>query len=151
MKKFLRIFRLIGIPFIVAFGIYSFIRFVWIPNEKTEFKIQEINIEEYQKIYDESKESIIFITKTDFEKRYEYEEIVRQKFEDRNINVYYLNLTSMNDDELKRFESISNLDSEKEYILPILIYSLNGQVYDSLEGYQESHRVQQFIERNNIL
>ena len=41
MKIFLRLIKLIVVPLLIAIGIYSFIRFVWIPNseEEKEFKV----------------------------------------------------------------------------------------------------------------
>ena len=35
MNKFLKFLKLVGIPFIIALGIYTFIRFVWLKDENT--------------------------------------------------------------------------------------------------------------------
>ncbi len=150
MKRFLKILKLVGIPFIIAFGIYIFIRFVWLADENKDFKFESINTEEYLNLYYESKESIVLAFKDDTKKKSEYEEIIRSKFYGKHINIYYYNLTNLTESELTDFEAATGLDTVKKYDLPILIYTLKGQAYDILEGYQESHYVQDFIERNNI-
>ena len=150
MKKILRFLKLVGIPFIIAFGIYSFIRFVWLADTKKEFNFQNIDLKEYSELYLDSKESIVLIVKDDTEKKSEYEEIIRKVFDGKYIDVYYLNITNLTDDELKQFESSTGLTDKKKYELPILVYTLNGQVYALLEGYQEIHYVRDFVERNNI-
>lgn len=152
MKIFLRMVKLIGLPLLIAVGIYSFIRFVWVPNseEKKEFSFVQIGIEEYQQIYMDKEESVIFVTKEDSLKKSEFEQIVREKFQDKNIKVYYLDITSFEGDTLTLFEELTGLDHKKEYKLPKLIYSINGAIYDLIDGYQESHYVEDFINRNNI-
>lgn len=150
MKKILRFLKLVVIPLIIAFGIYSFIRFVWVPNEKREFQYKNIEINDYLNIYYDSKEAVVLVMKDNTEKKGEYEEIIREKFDGKFINVYYLNITSLTENELSQFEIITELDASKKYSLPILVYIINGQPYDILKGYQEPHYVQDFIERNNI-
>ena len=43
-----------------------------------------------------------------------------------------------------------NANQKGKYKLPMLVYTLNGDVYDKLEGYQEIHYLEDFINRNNI-
>lgn len=150
MKKILRFLKLVGIPFIIAFGIYSFIRFVWLADETFEFSFQNINVEGYLNLYYESKESIVFVVKDDTEKKSEYEQIIHEQFDEKYIDVYYLDITNLSAEELVSFEAATELDGSEKYDLPILIYTLKGQVYDILQGYQEEHYVRDFIERNNI-
>ena len=51
MKRFLRILKLVGIPLLIAVGIYSFIRFVWLADTAPEFQFVDINTEQYLNIY----------------------------------------------------------------------------------------------------
>lgn len=150
MKRFLRILKLVGIPLLIAVGIYSFIRFVWLVDTAPEFQFVDINTEEYLNIYYDLKESVVFITKDDSENKNEYEQIIREKFDGKYITVYYYNVTNLTEEEKIDFESVTGLDSKKEYELPMVVYTLKGNVYDSLQGYQEEHYVVDFIDRNNI-
>ena len=150
MKKILKILKLVGIPFLIAFGIYSFIRFVWLADEKKEFSFQNITIEEYLNLYYDAKESVVFVVRDDTEQKSQYEQIIRENFDGKYVDVYYFNITNLNEEDLDSFEAITELETDKEYTLPILIYTLNGQAYDLLQGYHESHYVRDFIERNNI-
>lgn len=150
MNKFLRILKLVILPLIIAFGIYSFIRFVWLVDDEKEFKFANINTEEYLNLYYDSKESVVLVFKDDTSKLNEYQEIIRDKFFGKKVLVYYYNITNLNDSELSNFASITGLGNEKKYDLPMLIYTLNGQPYDILKGYKEAHYVQDFIDRNNI-
>lgn len=148
MKGFLRFLKLVGLPLLIAVGIYTFIRFVWLADTKKEFSFVEISAEKYLDIYNNEEESVVFVTKKDSEKRNEYEQIIREKFDGKEITVYYYDITNLTEEKLSEFSNVTGL--EKKYELPLLIYTLNGGVYDMLQGYQEVHYVIDFIERNNI-
>lgn len=150
MKILIKILKLVILPLLIAIAIYSFIRFALVPKQTKKFEFKNITVDEYKNIYFESKESIVFITKNDTDKRNEYEETIKQKFDGKNIDVYYLDISYISDNELKELDSITNLDSKKKYELPLLVYTLNGEVYDMLKGYQEPHYVVDFIQKNNI-
>lgn len=152
MKIFLRLIKLIVVPLLIAIGIYSFIRFVWIPNseEEKEFRFIQIGLEEYQQIFVDKEECLVFVTKEDSEKKSDFEQIIRDKFKSKSLNVYYLDISNFEKEKLTSFEDLTGLDHKQKYKLPILIYSINGAIYDSLDGYKESHYVEDFINRNNI-
>lgn len=149
MKSFLRIVRLIVIPFIIAVIIYGLIYYFWLPEEIKDFTFKQITTEEYNKLFYEKQESVVFITKENSEKKSEYEENIRKYFDGKYINVYYYDITNLTKDELNNLENNLGLKSGK-YELPILVYTLNGDVYDSMVGYKEVHYIVDFINRNNI-
>lgn len=150
MNKFLRFLKLVGIPFIIALGIYTFIRFVWLKDENTEYKFTNINTEEYLNLYYDSKESIVFIFKDNTNKKDEYEQIIRDKFTGKSVPVYYYNITNLTDVEVTDFISATGITEKEKDNLPMLVYTLKGQTYDILKGYQEEYYIQDFIDRNNI-
>ena len=150
MNKFLRFLKLVGIPFIIALGIYTFIRFVWLKDENTEYKFTNINTEEYLNLYYDSKESIVFIFKDNTDKKDEYEQIIRDKFTGKSVPVYYYNITNLTDVEVTDFISATGITEKEKDNLPMLVYTLKGQTYDILKGYQEEYYIQDFIDRNNI-
>ena len=149
MRKFFKVIRMIVVPFIIALCIYGLIRYFWLPVEKKAFTFNQITVEEYNDLFYNNEESIVFITKEDSEKKSEYEQNIRSKFDGMYVNVYYLDITNISDNELRSFESMMELEKGK-YKLPMLVYTLNGDVYDKLEGYQEIHYLEDFINRNNI-
>lgn len=150
MNKFLRFLKLVGIPFIIALGIYTFIRFVWLKDENTEYKFTNINTEEYLNLYYDSKESIVFIFKDTTDKKDEYEQIIRDKFTDKSVPVYYYNITNLTDVEVTDFINATEITEKDKDNLPMLVYTLKGQTYDILKGYHEEYYIQDFIDRNNI-
>ena len=135
-------------PLLIAVGIYSFIRFVWLTEEKKEFSFVQINTEEYLNIYTDLEDSIVFFTKDGTDKKSEYEQIVSEKFDGKQITVYYYDITNLSEQEEKEFKNVTGI--KNKYELPLLVYTLKGTVYDYLDGYQEAHYVVDFIERNNI-
>lgn len=150
MNKFLRFLKLVGIPFIIALGIYTFIRFVWLKDENTEYKFTNINTEEYLNLYYDSKESIVFIFKDNTDKKDEYEQIIRDKFTGKSVPVYYYNITNLTDVEVTDFINATEITGKDKDNLPMLVYTLKGQTYDILKGYHEEYYIQDFIDRNNI-
>lgn len=150
MNKFLRFLKLVGIPFIIALGIYTFIRFVWLKDENTEYKFTNINTEEYLNLYYDSKESVVFVFKDDTDKKDEYEKVIRSKFAGKSVSVYYYNITNLTESEVTDFISATGITEKEKDNLPMLVYTLKGQTYDILKGYQEEYYIQDFIDRNNI-
>lgn len=149
MKKFVRLFKLIGIPFLIAIGIYCFIRFIWLNEPKNDFSFTQINTEEYLNIYYNLEEAVIFVAKEDSENKSGYEQIIRNQFTGKKVKVYYYNITNLNNQELVNFEAATGLIDVK-YQLPMLVYTLNGEIISLLEGDQDSYSVADFIEQNNI-
>ena len=133
---------------LIAVGIYSFIRFVWLTDTKKEFSFTNVNTEQYLDIYYNLEKSVILIIKDDTENKSEYEQLIQDCFDGKQINVYYYNITNLSEQELLDFEAITGV--EANYELPMLVYTLKGQVYDFLQGYQQSHYIIDFITRNNI-
>lgn len=149
VRKFLKVVRLVLVPFIIAVCIYGLIYYFWLPVEKKEFTFKQIIVEEYNNLFYNEKESVVFITREDSDRKSEYEENIREYFDGKYVDVYYFDITNISKEELRSFESMMELENGK-YQLPMLVYILNGKVYDSLEGFKEVHYLEDFINRNNI-
>lgn len=150
MKKFIRLLKLIGIPFLIALGIYFFIRFVWLDEPKIDFSFAQINTEEYLNIFYNLEEAVIFVTKEDSENKSSYEQTIRNQFNGKKVKVYYYNITKLNEQELINFEAATGLSGTKKYQLPMLVYTVNGEISSLLQGTQDSISVADFIGQNNI-
>lgn len=142
MKKFL---KLVGIPFIIAVGIFIFIRFVWLRG----FKFSDMTVDEYVTFYNSNNEGIIYITEEKAIMKDEFEEVIGKNFEDKKIKVYELDLTDASGDEKQKFID-ANEFTDEQYVIPMLIYVKDGIIIDVIEGYVPDYVMLDFITKNNI-
>lgn len=142
MKKFL---KLVGIPFIIAVGIFVFIRFVWLRG----FKFSDMTVDEYVTFYNSNNEGIIYITEEKAIMKDEFEEVIGKNFEDKKIKVYELDLTDASGDEKQKFID-ANEFTDEQYVIPMLIYVKDGAIIDVIEGYVPDYVMLDFITKNNI-
>lgn len=140
-----RMFRLIGIPFIIALGIFLFIKFIWLKG----FEFLNITVDEYVTFYNSNKEGIIYVTKDGAVKKEEFENVLEKSFEDKKIKAYKLDLTFVTDDEHQKFVDITEF-KDSEFTIPMLIYIKEGNVIDIINGYVPEYKIQELIEKNNI-
>lgn len=142
MKKYL---KLIGIPFIIAVGIFLFIRFVWLKG----FEFTDMTVDEYVTFYNSNKEGIIYVTEEEAVKKEEFESIIGSKFKDKKVEIYKLDLTNITEDEKQKFID-ANEFTDDLFTIPMLLYVKDGNIIDSIQGYAPDYKVQELIEKNNI-
>lgn len=142
MKRFL---KLVGIPFVIAVGIFLFIRFVWLRG----FVFSDMTVDEYVTFYNSNNEGIIYITEEKAIMKDEFEEVIGKNFEDKNIKVYKLDLTDASGDEKQKFID-ANEFTDEQYVIPMLIYVKDGAIIDVIEGYVPDYVMLDFITKNNI-
>ena len=150
MNRFL---KLVGIPFIIAIAIFLFIRFVWLRG----FEFTDMTVDEYVTFYNSNGEGIIFVTRKveeseendGFDENAEFEEVIGKNFEEKNIEVYKLDLTDVSGDEEQKFID-ANEFTEEQYVIPMLIYVKDGAIIDVIEGYVPDYVMSEFITSNNI-
>ena len=142
MKRFL---KLVGIPFVIAVGIFLFIRFVWLRG----FVFSDMTVDEYVTFYNSNNEGIIYITEEKAIMKDEFEEVIGKNFEDKNIKVYKLDLTDASGDEKQKFIDANEFTNE-QYVIPMLIYVKDGAIIDVIEGYVPDYVMLDFITKNNI-
>ena len=142
MKKY---FKLIGIPFLIAVGIFLFIRFIWLP----EFKFKDMTVDEYVNLYNSNGEGIIYVTKEDAVMKDEFEEVIGSNFHNKKVGVYKLDLTSVSGDDEQKFID-ANEFTDDSFVIPMLIYVKDGSVKDAILGYAPDYKVEEFIQNNNI-
>ena len=140
-----RMFKLIGIPFIIALIIFLFIKFIWLKG----FEFSDITIDEYVTFYNSNNEGIIYVTEDGAVKKEEFEDILGRSFEDKKIIVYKLDLTSITEDERKKFIDATEF-KDSEFTIPMLVYIKDGKMVDLISGYAPEYKVQELIEKNNI-
>ena len=93
MKRYV---KLIGIPFIIAVGIFLFIKFIWLKG----FEFTNITVDEYVTLYNSNAEGIIYVTEEGAVKKDEFEVIIETVFEGKNVTVYKLDLTNISDKDV---------------------------------------------------
>jgi len=142
MKRYM---KLIGIPFIIAVGIFLFIKFVWLKG----FEFTSMTVDEYVTFYNSNSEGIIYVTEEGAEKKEEFENIIESSFASKEIEVYKLDLTSVTEEEHQKFID-ANEFTDESFTIPMLLYVKSGNVVDSIEGYAPEYRVQELVEKNNI-
>ena len=140
-----RFLKLVGIPFIIAVGIFLFIRLVWLRG----FEFNDMTVDEYVSFYNSNNEGIIYVTKDDAVMNQEFEEVIGKNFEDKKIEVYKLNLTEVSGDEEQKFIDANEFTGE-QYVIPMLIYVNDGAIVDVIEGYVPDYVMLEFIATNNI-
>ena len=142
MKRFL---KLVGIPFVIALGIFLFIKFVWLKG----FEFTDMTVDEYVTFYNSNNEGIIYVTEENATMKVEFEEVIGKNFEGKNIEVYKLDLTNVSGDEEQTFIDANEFTNE-QYVIPMLIYIKDGAVVDIIEGYVPDYKITEFIANNNI-
>lgn len=142
MKKFL---KLVGIPFLIAVAIFLFIRFVWLKG----FEFTDMTVDEYVTFYNSNKEGIIYVTEENATMKAEFEEVIGKNFEDKNIEVYKLDLTNVSGEEEQKFIDANEFTNE-QYVIPMLLYVKDGNVIASIDGYVPDYKMSEFITNNNI-
>lgn len=140
-----RMLKLVGIPFIIAVGIFLYIRFFWLKG----FEFKDINVDEYVTMYNSKKEGIIYVTEESAVKKEEFEEIITNNFENKKIIVYKLDLTNIEKEEREKFIN-ANEFTDESFTIPMILYIKDGMVVDSIQGYAPDYKVQELIEKNNI-
>ena len=104
---------------------------------------------EYVSFYNSNNEGIIYVTKQDAVMNAEFEEVIGKNFEEKNIEVYKLDLTEVSEDEEQKFID-ANEFTDEQYVIPMLIYVNNGTVVDIIDGYVPDYVMEDFIVNNNI-
>jgi len=140
-----RLFKLIGIPFIIALGIFLFIKFIWLKG----FEFTNMTVDEYVTFYNSNNEGIIYVTNNSATKKDEFEEIIGSCFESKETTVYKLDLTTVTEDEYQKFID-ANEFTDETFTIPMLLYVKDGNVVDSIEGYAPEYKVNELIDNNNI-
>ena len=95
------------------------------------------------------KEGIIYVTQEGAVKKEEFEEIIRNNFEDKKITVYKLDLTNIEKEEREKFIN-ANEFTDESFTIPMILYIKEGIVVDSIQGYAPDYKVKELIEKNNI-
>ena len=142
MKRYV---KLIGIPFIIAVGIFLFIKFIWLKG----FEFTNITVDDYVTLYNSNAEGIIYVTEEGAVKKDEFEVIIETVFEGKNVTVYKLDLTNISGDEKQKFID-ANEFTEDAFTIPMVLYVKEGTVVDSIEGYAPEYKVRELVEKNNI-
>ena len=119
-------------------------------NKKAEESISNltvINVSKMKELFSSNDTKIIFVGSLTCPHCTAIKPIINSVVEDLNVTVYYLELSTMTDEENTEYYSINEFLKNNNSI-PLVMAVKNNEVIDSFVGEKDSKDVEEFLKKN---
>lgn len=119
-------------------------------NKKAEESISNltvINVSKMKELFSSNDTKIIFVGSLTCPHCTAIKPVVNSVVKDLNVTVYYLELSTMTDEENKEYYSINEFLKNNNSI-PLVMAVKNNEVIDSFVGEKDSKDVEEFLKKN---
>lgn len=110
-----------------------------------------ITLDDYMKIIKSKGYNFMFIGSEQCGYCQEFKKSITESLEGNDYNVYYLDISTLNEDEIKELTATDNYFSENEWGTPLNLLYKNGKRVDVLNGYVDSNELVQFLKKNKVI
>lgn len=119
-------------------------------NKKAEESISNltvINVSKMKELFSSNDTKIIFVGSLTCPHCTAIKPVINSVVKDLNVTVYYLELSTMTDEENKEYYSINEFLKNNNSI-PLVMAVKNNEVIDSFVGEKDSKDVEEFLKKN---
>ncbi len=119
-------------------------------NKKAEESISNltvINVSKMKELFSSNDTKIIFVGSLTCPHCTAIKPVINSVVKDLNVTVYYLELSTMTDEENKEYYSINEFLKNNNSI-PLVMAVKNNEVIDSFVGEKDSKDVEKFLKKN---
>lgn len=119
-------------------------------NKKAEESISNltvINVSKMKELFSSNDTKIIFVGSLTCPHCTSIKPVINSVVKDLNVTVYYLELSTMTDEENKEYYSINEFLKNNNSI-PLVMAVKNNEVIDSFVGEKDSKDVEKFLKKN---
>lgn len=119
-------------------------------NKKAEESISNltvINVSKMKELFSSNDTKIIFVGSLTCPHCTAIKPVINSVVKDLNVTVYYLELSTMTDEENKEYYSINEFLKNNNSI-PLVMAVKNNEVIDSFVGEKDSKNVEKFLKKN---
>lgn len=119
-------------------------------NKKVEESISNltvINVSKMKELFSSNDTKIIFVGSLTCPHCTAIKPVINSVVKDLNVTVYYLELSTMTDEENKEYYSINEFLKNNNSI-PLVMAVKNNEVIDSFVGEKDSKDVEKFLKKN---
>ena len=119
-------------------------------NKKAEESISNltvINVSKMKEVFSSNDTKIIFVGSLTCPHCTAIKPVINSVVKDLNVTVYYLELSTMTDEENKEYYSINEFLKNNNSI-PLVMAVKNNEVIDSFVGEKDSKDVEKFLKKN---
>ncbi len=119
-------------------------------NKKTEESISNltvINVSKMKELFSSNDTKIIFVGSLTCPHCTAIKPVINSVVKDLNVTVYYLELSTMTDEENNEYYSINEFLKNNNSI-PLVMAVKNNEVIDSFVGEKDSKDVEEFLKKN---
>ena len=119
-------------------------------NKKAEESISNltvINVSKMKELFSSNDTKIIFVGSLTCPHCTAIKPVINSVVQDLNVTVYYLELSTMTDEENKEYYSINEFLKNNNSI-PLVMAVKNNEVIDSFVGEKDSKDVEEFLKKN---
>lgn len=119
-------------------------------NKKVEESISNltvINVSKMKELFSSNDTKIIFVGSLTCPHCTAIKPVINSVVKDLNVTVYYLELSTMTDEENKEYYSINEFLKNNNSI-PLVMAVKNNEVIDSFVGEKDSKDVEEFLKKN---
>lgn len=119
-------------------------------NKKAEESISNltvINVSKMKELFSSNDTKIIFVGSLTCPHCTAIKPVINSVVKDLNVTVYYLELSTMTDEENKEYYSINEFLKNNNSI-PLVMAVKNNEVIDSFVGEKDSKDIEEFLKKN---
>lgn len=110
-----------------------------------------ISLDEYKEIIKEKGYHFMFIGSEQCGYCTEFKNSIGEALKDNDFNVYYLDISTLSENEYNELVKTDNYMSENEWGTPLNILYKDGKRVDVLNGYVSSDELVKFLKKNKVI
>ena len=122
--------------------------------ESTEYdtsKVESIDYEKFKELYNGSEDSLVLFARSTCGYCVQFMPILNAAIEENNLKVYYVDITTMSEDNVNDIKALDSFFEENYGYTPTLVVVSNGKVVANNVGYMDSDELNTFLTNNSFI
>lgn len=124
---------------------------VLMENDYIDRDYLKVSLPEYLEIIKEDGNHFMFIGSETCSYCTMFKESIKKALKDNNFNVYYLDISTLTDDESKKLYATDDYFTAEEWGTPLNLLYKDGKRVDILNGYVEADELTEFLKKNKVI
>lgn len=111
-------------------------------------EVKDIRYTDYKKMLDDGKTFIVMIVREGCTYCEQFAPVVKEVVEEKKLPIYSIDISTLEDDEVEEFQKSNSYLKNKEWGTPTTLVLQGSEVVDSLSGYTEKDKLEEFLDKN---